>query len=167
MTSKPLPPTLDHTYETTHGQAGEYLAADGTHIRLQPGQERVVVGWTTTRRVADVADVLSAFATARAEVYVCSPTAVRKPKARGAALTSLLVQHEEIELVRIERGKDALVWDASHEPTDKSPDVVSAELSVIAADWSRAAEVASSVGAQAVADALPLLVEDLAARHEP
>jgi hypothetical protein len=73
---------------------------------------------------------------------------LHRVRERGARLAELLRQLPGVELVRIEREADTIIW-------ERHPRTSGGELAVVASTWAEAGRLAVALSAPEVAEALP------------
>jgi len=143
-------------YITSAGRASVFvLVKTRQEIRVEPRQDSVALGWTLDRPFVETASHLARSASGTSTVLMASAGLVNEFVERGDQLTELLRQAPGIELIRIERDLDTIIWEVH-------PRATGGELSVIASDWLAAAHVAIELGDSEVAASLPDLTHRLA-----
>jgi hypothetical protein len=128
---------------------------DGRRVRLEPHDDTVVLGWTLAETFDVTAERLGqAAASSECKVYVAHHHHVESPKERGRRLSSLLTQLDDVQLIRIEREGDAIVWELDDEAH-------TSELSVVAPSWARAGHVAEELGESETGESAEALAREL------
>lgn len=146
-------PQLEHAYKTNDGDGAEFRMA-GMKVRAERHLGSVVVGWQTGDSPIEAVGRLASLPETWVRVNVLHGGIVEALGSDRLSAMGRVAELPDIELVRIDRDVDSVLWEARH----TAP---SGELAVVAGSWDAARAVALTLGASDVSEAVTAMAERL------